>query len=347
MDITKFKSSLKTRDFRGIYIFAGEEEYLVRYYLSELRRALDIDPALAVFNNPVFDGAEVDFEAISEAVKSPPMMSDYKLIEWRHANFASMKESELDLLSELIDIASDHPYSIIAFTAEGALLDFGTTKKPSGFVKKFGERLNLLRFDRSTEAQLCSWLKRHFDAMGTEAGADALQALVFRSGRSMDVLLSEAEKLAYLALARGDKRITAADVAFVSSSTTESETFALSNAITERNKEAVFRALDDLKFRRVDPVIVFGMISRTFDEMLAVSLMLLDGNSYSVLEETLKAPPLKMQPFRVKMCASAARKYSPESLSTIVTSLAKADADSKYGGVSGYTAIELFLSKNI
>ncbi len=347
MDITKFKSSLKSKDFGGVYVFAGEEEYLVRYYLSELRRALDIDPSFAVFNNPVFDGNEVDFEALTEAVKSPPMMSDYKLIEWRHANFASMKEKETEALSELIETAQEHPYSILAFTAEGERLEFGTVKRPSAFIKNFGERLNILRFERSTDAQLYSWLNRHFDAMGVSALPDALHALVFRSGRSMDVLLSEAQKLAYLALSRGDNKVNSADVEKVSSLTTESETFALSNAITDRNKEAAFKALDDLKFRRVDPVMIFGMIARTFDEMLAVSLMLFDGENYSSVEETLKAPPLKMPPFKVKMCAAAARKYSPESLSNIVASLAKADADSKYGGVSGYTAIELFLARNL
>ena len=66
MDITEFKSCLKDRKLEGVYVFAGEEDYLIRYYLSALRCALEIDPTFAVFNNPVFEGEEVDFSELSK-----------------------------------------------------------------------------------------------------------------------------------------------------------------------------------------------------------------------------------------------------------------------------------------
>ncbi len=343
MDITEFKSRLKSGNTEGVFIFAGEEEYLVRYYLGELRGSLDIDPTFAVFNHAVFDGNEVDFAEIYEAVKSPPMMADYKLIEWHHADFSAMKEKDLEALSELLELVLDHPYSIVAFTAEGDRLDFGTPKKPSAFIKAFGNKINILRFERSTENQLYSWLKKHFDAFGVEVNMEVLRALVFRVGRSMDILLSEAEKLSYLALSRGKTVITPMDIYEVSVSTPESDTFALSNAITDRNKQAALVALDDLKSRRVDPIMVFGMIARTFGELLSVSLMLSDGESIATVESTLK----KMNPYKVKIYANASKRYTPKLLSDIVMSLAEADAGSKLYGVTGYTAIELFLSRNL
>ncbi len=342
MDITEYKSRLKAGKFDGIYIFAGEEDYLVRYYLGELRRALDIDPSFAIFNNPVFDGEDVDFDALFEAVKSPPMMADYKLIEWHHADIAAMKERAIEAFERLAELSDEHPYSIIAFTAEGERFDFGTPKKPSKFVSAFGKKISILNFERSTENQLYGWLKKHFDALGVEVTLEVLKALVFRSGRSMDVLACEAKKLAYLALSRGKRAVTVEDVADVCSTTSESDTFALSNAITDRNKEAAFRALDDLKFRRVDPVIVFGMIARTFDEALTVAMLLEGGERLSDIEQLLK-----MNPYKLKIYAAAAKKYSAKTLADITEQLAKTDADSKYGGISGYVAIELFLGKNL
>ncbi len=342
MDIAEYKSNLKSGKFDGVYIFCGEEEYLVRYYLGELRRALDIDPSFAVFNNPVFDGEEVDFGELVEALKAPPMMADYKLIEWRHADFASMKEKELELFSELVSAARDYPYSILAFTAEGERVDFGTPKKPSKFISDFGKKTNILRFEKSTENQLFSWLNKHFNALGISVTMDVLRALVFKSGRSMDVLLSEVQKLSYMALSRGKSSVTVEDVNDVCSSTTESDTFALSNAITDRNKEAAFRALEDLKFRRIDPTVIFGMIARTFDEMLTVAMLLDDGDSIADIEEYLK-----MNHYRLKNYVSAAKRYTPRGVCGIVSELARVDADSKHGGVSGYTAIEIFIGKNL
>ena len=342
MDITEFKSCLKDRKLEGVYVFAGEEDYLIRYYLSALRGALEIDPTFAVFNNPVFEGEEVDFSELSEAVKSPPMMSDYKLIEWKRADFASMKEKELEALTELLSLAEEHPYSIIAFTAEGERMDFGAPKRPSKFISAFGKKMNILKFEKSTENQLYAWLKKHFDALGVEASADVLKALVFRVGKSMDTLLSEAHKLAYLALSRGKSALCVADINEVCSSTPESDTFALSNAITDRNKQAAYNALDDLKFRRVDPTVVFGMIARTFDDALAVAMLLEEGESLTGVEQILK-----MNPYKLKIYASCAKKYGAKALADITSALAKADSESKYGGVSGYTAIELFISRNI
>ena len=342
MDISAFKTNLKSGRLEGVYLFAGEEDYLIRYYLSSLKDALQIDPAFAVFNYQSFDGEEIDFDAIIEAMKAPPMMSDYKLIEWRHADFTSLKEKELDKLDELIELVAEHNYSIVAFTAIEEGVDFGTPKKPSSFVKRFDKKLNLLRFEKSTENQLYAWLKKHFDSHGIEVDLKAVEALVFRSGHSMNVLNNEVEKLSALAKARGKTRITAAEINEVASSTPECDTFALSGAITDRNKEKAYTALLDMKIKRVDPTVIMGMIAKTYDELFSVAMLLEEGRGMDDI-----AAFLKMNPYKVKIYISAAKRYGKEALSRIVTALAKADKNSKYGGISGFAAVELFLSQNL
>ena len=109
LSINDYKAKIKA-DAGGVYVFAGEEDYLVRYYLSSLRGAAQIDDALAVFNNPVYDGEDVDFSAIKEAIKSPPMMSDYKLIEWKFASLDGLKESEKDAVLRGIETIETELY---------------------------------------------------------------------------------------------------------------------------------------------------------------------------------------------------------------------------------------------
>lgn len=342
MDINEFKLKLKGGELGGVYIFAGEEEYLIKHYFGTLREALNIDPTFAVFNSAVYDGEEVDFAAISEDIKSPPMMSDYKLIEWHHADFSSMNEKELAALESLAEEIEEYPYAVVAFTAEGEKFDFGAPKKPSKFVSRFGKILNVLRFDKSTDSQLFAWLKRHFDSRSIKVTPDVVKALVFRSGHSMSVLFNEVEKLCALAAMRGRDFVCVEDVSEVCSSTPESDTFALSNAITERNKQKAYLALDELKSRRIDPTVVMGMVARTFDELLSVAMLLDEGKNLSDVEAALK-----MNPYKVKLYAASAKRYSAERLTQITDELARADSDSKFGGVSGYTAVELFLSKSL
>ena len=340
MDITTLKAELKNGNASGIYIFAGEEDYLIRYYLRSLREKVTGDEAFAVFNNPIFDGNEIDFGAIIEAVKAPPMMNDYKLVEWRHADFTSLRENGLEQLEELVAVCEEHPYSIVAFTADEDGLDFGTPKKPSAFIKRFDKQLKILRFEKSTENQLYAWLKKHFDAQGITVGLDTVKALVFRSGRSMDVLVGEVDKLCALAHARGKSSVTPEDVNEVCSSTPECDTFALSNAILDRNKPQAYLALEEMKLRRVDHTIVMGMIARVFDDLISVSHLLDEGLGALEIEEVLG-----MNKYKLKIYISAAKKYGTERLAVIVNDLARVDADSKFGGVTGYTAVELFLSR--
>lgn len=342
MDTNQLKAKLKSGDISGVYILGGEEEYLIRYYLGQIIEAVGADSPFAVFNNQFFDGEEVDFAALAEAVKSPPMMDEYKLIVWRHASFTSMKEKDLELLSELCHTVAENRYAVVAFSAIADGIDFGTPKRPSKFFTKFDKCANLLRFDKSTEAQLYAWLKKHFDAVGVMAGADAIRALVFRAGRSMEVLSREVEKLSALVLSRGEREVKVSHVEEVASSTPECDTFALSTAISERNKAMAFEALEDMRHRRVDPTVIMGMMAKTYSELLAVAGLLDDGLGASDIEGVLK-----MNTYRLKHVISAAKRYGSKRLSEIVSYLARVDADSKFGGITGYTAVELFISQNI
>ncbi len=342
MELKDFKARIKSAKLGGVYIFAGEEDYLKRYYLSELRSATSPDTALAVFNNPVFDGAEVDFAALVEAVKAPPVMSDAKLIEWRHADFSSMNEKELCLLEELVNLCGEHSYATVAFLAPDGGVDFGVGKRKSKFITRFEKTVNILRLDKSGDTQLYGWLKRHFDARGVEVSLDTLKALVFTSGRSMDVLIGEVEKLSAMVLARGKSTVSTEDVAEVASPVPESEAFALSGAITERSRSRAFAALHEMKSRRVEPAVIIGMLERSFGELGSVAALLEEGCGAADIAATLG-----MNPYKVGICTSGAKRYGKEALVRIVSELTRVDAQSKFGGLSGYTAIELFIAKNL
>lgn len=343
MDTNELREKIKSGNLSGVYILGGEEEYLVRYYLKSLSEAaVPEDSPFAVFNKMTFEGEEVDFAAIGEAVKSPPMMDEYKLCVHKRADFSGMKEKELTELAELCDAVSAQGYAVVVFTAADDGLEVGTQKRPSAFVKRFGSLINIVSFDKSTETQLCGWLKKHFDAEGVKVSMDTLKALLFRSGKSMDVLSEEVRKLSCMALARGRDEVLPSDVEEICSSTTECDTFALSTAISERNKALAFEALADLRARRVDPTVVMGMMSKTYGELLSVALLLEDGKGAGDIEGILK-----INQYRLRHLVQATKKYSPDRLRQITASLARVDADSKFGGIAGYVAIELFLAQNL
>ena len=70
MDINELKSRIKSLRLDGCYVFAGEEDYLKRYYLSSIRDTLVGDATLAAFNHAVFEGAQINFAAVQDAIKA-------------------------------------------------------------------------------------------------------------------------------------------------------------------------------------------------------------------------------------------------------------------------------------
>lgn len=340
MELNDFKNLLKTDNIVGCYIFSGEEDYLKRYYLSALKSKAVTDNSFSAFNLAVYDGPEVDFASLIDDVMSPPMFEPYKFIEWRYPNFEKMKESDLEKLENLVDSVARTDYAVLAFLVSEGDIDLGTPKKESKFVKRFANKINIIDFPKSTDAQLTSWLKRHFEADGITASMDTIRALIFRSGHSMTVLNNEVNKLCMYAAARGIKEITVKDINTVASSTPECDTFAFSNAILEKNKRAAFVALDEMKSRRVDPIIILSMLAKTYTDISGVVMMLKDGINQTDIQNATK-----MNPYKLKLYISAAKRYTPEHISKILNELTRVDTGAKYGGVTGYTAIEMFISK--
>lgn len=342
MNVNEFKERLKSANPGGWYIFAGEEEYLKRHYLSMLRDAVITDEASAPFNHMVFDGPELDTEALAEALKAPPMMSEFKLIEWRYADLEHSRESILSSLDELCKIKEYYPESVLALLLTESGFEVGTDKRPGKLFTRYSKAFDILNFPKSTESQLLSWLKKHFDAERLSVSRAALDTMLLRCGRAMDVLRGEVAKLSAYAKANGKAEITAEDVSFVTSSSPESDAFALSNSILARNREAAFLALEDMKLRKIEPIAALGMISKIYSELAATALLLDEG-----LPAKDIASALGMVEFKAKLYIGAAKKHGKERLISALSEISRRDAAMKSGGSAGYSVIETFIARAI
>jgi len=339
MTVTELKNAIKDGNIGGAYVFAGEEDYLKKYYLGLIRDIVCPDEAFSLFNYSVFDGGEIDFPAIAEAIKSPPMMGDFKLIEWRYPDLDSLSESEKKKLSELAELCTEYPYAVLIFLTSEDGFDAGSAKRPSKLAARLKDKFKLILFEKSTDAQLMGWLKKHFDAEGIGVSAATISALIFRSGHSMQILKNEVSKLSAYAKANSLTALTEAEVKLVAAPTLECDAFALSTAITDKNREKAFLALMDMKRRRIEAGAVIATLSRAFGELVTVSMLLDEGRDVKVIEAALG-----WNPYKIKICVNSARKWGTARLVAAEARLREMDAASKSGGVIGFTPIEIFVS---
>ena len=339
MEVQELKAKID-RGENGCYLFVGEEEYLKRHYLAVLKKKLVPDEFLEPFNYAVFDGGEIDFGMLLDALKSPPMMADNKLIVWKYPEIDRMREKGRDALEELGAMWKDYPYATVVFLVGSDAFDLGNLpKKPSKLYTRFSKVFDIVNFKTSTDSQLISWLARHLDAEGVKADADTLRALLFRSGHSMDTLASEVEKLAAYAKANRLEKITPLEVELVASSTIECDTFALSNAIGERNHALAFRVLSQMKLERIDPLVVLGMLIRTYTELLSVSRLMSEGKGADEI-----AALTKINAYKVKLAMTSVKRSGHARIFRATKLLAEIDAKAKSYTADTYSLLERFLA---
>ncbi len=344
MNITELKARLKNKDVSGWYIICGEEEYLCRHYKSEIKKLLisDSDP-FAPFNHSVFDGgADFDMPAFIEAVKSPPMLSEHKLIEWQFADLSRLKEKELSSLTELAERKSDYPYATVIISATPDGFDIGTPKKPTKLYNTLSKCFEILNFEKSSDAQLSAWISKHLSSEGLSHERDVPPEMLMRIGHSMQALSFEIDKLSAYAKANGKTNVTADDVREITSSSIESDAFAISNAIIEKNTEKAFLALLDMKMQRIDAGAALAQLSKTYADLMSVALFCEEGKSTADI-----AAIMKFHPYKLGLYMNAAKKLGSKRIASSLAALIKTDAASKSGGISGFRAVEIFITQNI
>ncbi len=336
----ELRDRIKKGNVGGVYLFAGEEDYLKRYYLGELRRAVIADETLAAFNHFTFEGANVDFAAISDAVRTPGMMSDEKLIEWHLADFEGMREKDLSSLETLCEECKSYPECTVVFVSTAEGLDAGTERRPSKLAKRLAEHLSIVSFPLSTDAQLSSWIARHFAAENIGISSSLPFSMIERVGHNMSILAGEIEKLVFYAKANSLSSVGEAEMEFVCVKTVESDAFSLSNALLDGKTEDAYRYLGDMKRRRIEPITVLSQISRLYGDMLAVAYLTEEGMTPKEV-----ATELRMHEYKAGLYVKAAKKNGIDAIEYRLKLCAELDASMK-NGASSYVGLERLIAES-
>lgn len=344
MLVNELKAKLKSGAPEGWYIFCGEENFLKRHYLGELRAAILTEPAFDAFNHLVLEGEKVDLGAIADAVKAPPMMAERKLIEWHLADFSAMREGDLEKLHELREEGKEYPEATVCFIVDAECLDVGNLpRRPSKLYTALSRDFSVVCFEKSGEAALASWLDRHFKHEGVSASPAVIRALLERSGTGMDALSGEVSKLVAYAKAHERDTLTEEDVALVASRVSESDAFGLSNAILAGDADAAYACLQDMKLRKVEPAFAVASVARIYSDLLTVAEFAEEGTPPAEI-----AAHLKMHEYKLSLYLRAAAGRGLARLRAALALCRRADVAAKTGaGADGYLALELLIARTM
>lgn len=332
-----FRKQLK-KGLSGGFLFFGDEDYMKSFALRSARQAICPDPTFSLFNDLRMDSMNFSADALLDALMPLPMMADQKIVTVSGLNiYTLIRNHEFDALIDTLSKLEEYDYNVLILSVPAEQIDVGRfPKKPASEpLKRLSEFLTPVYFEPISGARLVTWVGKHFEHHGVHASPEVCKHLIDLCGQSMFILGSETEKISYYVQSFGRTDVTEADVDTASIAELSTDAFALSNALLDGQHEKALQALDVMKFRRIDPLIVMGEISKSISDMALVKALCTEG-----------LPPAEIgalvgikSDYKTRLYISACATKSPKKLRRAVELCADADRMLK-SSYQGYLAIE-------
>ncbi|MBN1479148.1 DNA polymerase III subunit delta [candidate division KSB1 bacterium] len=302
--LTQFYADLKADKISQLYLFYGEEDFLVKQLVDALRKAV-LQPGDEDFNLDVLYGNETDGAAIINAAMSFPMMAERRLVIVK--DITLLNEKSLQLLVKY----AEKPSKSTCLCLTSAKLGNSAT------IKKLKELCKVIEARRLYDNQVLGWIKSHVKDRGYSISEEAASLLQINVGNSLRRLSSEIDKIELLT---GAKEITIRDVEAVVGSTKDYNVFEFCDAVAGKHLEKSLRILNRLLELGESPVGLLVMLSRHFTIIVKAKELLSKRSSKSDI-----AKELRINQYFVDKYIQQAQKYRRDQLQGIFQLLLSAD----------------------
>ena len=271
------RAAIKAGVPANLYIFYGEERYLLQTMARQLKELL-IPGGFEEFNYHRLTGKGLTVQELAETAEAMPMMAEHTLITVTDMDIFKLDESQR---TALIDLLGDFPpYCTLVFLYEQV------PYKRDGKMKKLCAALNEyvqeVEFVQQERKDLLNWLKRRFAAAGHDIDQTAADHLLFTCGSLMRGLIPEVEKIAAYA---GHERITVEDIDAVAEPVLDARIFDMTNAVTARNYDRAAAILADLLRMQTEPIAILAALGKELRRLYTARLALDGGKDRVWLKE--------------------------------------------------------------
>ena len=307
-----FLETVKGKKYAPVYLFIGEEDFLVEECVDRIIREL-LTTDTKAFNLDIVYGSKADAREVIAHAASFPMMSDRRVVVVKEFDKLLLGDTAMEIISAYIA----HPLDSTCFVLLAEKPDFRT--KPFIDLKKSEI---VFAFNPLYDNQVPTWISERCKKMGKDVDLEACRLLQAYIGNSLRTIQNELDKLfTYL----GDRtRVTLEDVADVVGVSRGFTVFDLQNAIGKKNMSEAMRIVKRMIETGETPQLSIVMLTRYFNLIWKVHDMLKHNES-----ETEIIAATKISPYYFKDYAEAARRFSSSHIENSFGVLLDADVQLK------------------
>lgn len=360
-ELLELKEQLKTGKLKRIYLFSGEERYLIDYYVKELKKAAHVDDKDGL-NLIQFEG-KTDVNRIIDSCDTYPIFAEKKLVIIKGSNlFAAKKKSaqeqddpdedsvqadeknESDAKSEVDssssgNTAQENFKNYISDIPESTcliLIEDNIDKRLGTYKAAIKAGLHI-DFAYSKPDELANWVIKGFRQSNKTISIDVAQYLVSISEPDMYALKNEIAKIDQFT---GDKKIIEIeDVKAVATVTIKSIIFDLMDAIAYKNKAKALVYLDDMLSLKEPEQKILAMIAKQTGEILKLKILM---DRHISNNEITKFFPQK-HPYVFKKLTELAQRADKKYLTGFLKKCMDEDFSYKRGKTSPRLSLELLI----
>ncbi len=292
------KNAIKSAAPERLYVFWGEEVFLLHHYLEQLKKSV-LDELTESFNYHRFTQETFDIRDFADAVENLPMMAERTLVQVDEIDPFKMAEDNRNRLSEIL---SDIPaYCTIVLTFEI------TPWKPDKRLKKLWEVFadaQIIEFAKQNQRDLVAWITRHFAAKNKRISPELCAYLIDITDGTMTSLAGEIAKIAAFS---GADTICRADIDAVTEPVLDAVVFRMTDQLGSGAYAEALLTLQKLMKMQQEPIAILGAIGGHFRRLSTARTLLDNGRSSG---ELMKLCGIADYPARKAM--EAARRFPPQ-----------------------------------
>ena len=293
------KQALKAKELGRLYIFHGEETFLLNHYFGQMRKQL-LDELTESFNFHKLNHETFDVQQFADAVEAMPMMSEATMVQVDEVDLFKLNEADRNKVSEIL---SDIPeWCTVVFTYVAAAW------KPDKRLKKLWEAIDhngiIVEFAKQDQRDLIAWVTRHFAAQRKHITTDLCAYLIDITGGTMTALAGEIDKICAYS---GAEDIKKSDIDAVTEPVLDAVVFQMTDLLSEGRYGEALQKLQTLLKMQQEPLAILGAVGGHF-RRIGTARTLLDCGKNSVELQRLCGIP----DYPARKTMEAARRFRPE-----------------------------------
>ncbi|MHB1325029.1 MAG: DNA polymerase III subunit delta [Thermoleophilia bacterium] len=297
---------------KPVYLITGTDETKVEKAMRRLRDRVVSDSGTDL-NVDIFDASQEAAAAVVQAASTLPFGDGVRLV--LVTNVGAWNKADKDQIVNYLAMPSET--TCLAMVGGGI-------RKNEMLMKAVADAGQVLNYEAPRPSNLPSWVQKMADERHLKMEPQAVRRLVTITGSNQRAILGELDKLATY-LGRG--KVGIEDIEELCWVSPEVRIWDLTDSLGARDRQAVFRHLEELLADRTAPAAVFFSIAKHLRNLCVVVSATERG------EDVMgAAAELGLKPFPARKLADQSRNFTAAGLQQAVQLLADLDADLKGRG---------------